>query len=102
MARFYGEIQGSRGTATRMGSEESGFWGHIRGWQVGVRVDCFVDKKTGLDELHVTRTGGSDGMRPQKLIAVLRQSRKMGVESVLHKPRRKKSFVVELRPRVVE
>ena len=102
MAHFYGEIQGTRGTATRMGSEESGFWGHIRGWDIGVRVDCIVDKKTGLDELHIIRTGGSNGGTMPQLIAVLRQGGKKRLKSDFRKPRHKKSFVIELRPRVIE
>ena len=53
MAHFYGEIQGNRGGATRMGSKDSGFRAHIRGWHVGVRVQCWYDEETGKDEIHV-------------------------------------------------
>ena len=40
MARFYGEIQGNKGQATRMGTKTSGFHAHIRGWDVGIKVEC--------------------------------------------------------------
>ena len=43
MARFYAEIQGNRGKASRMGSKDSGIWGHIRGWSVGARVTWYVN-----------------------------------------------------------
>lgn len=59
MARFYGEIQGSRGPATRMGTAKSGFEAHIRGWNVGVRVYLDVTED-GKDRLTVYKTGGSN------------------------------------------
>lgn len=59
MARFYGSIQGNRGEATRCGSKESGITGHIRGWDVGVEVEC--KHRYGMDEAHIFATGGSNG-----------------------------------------
>ncbi len=38
MSRFYADIQGNRGRATRCGSKGSGISGHIRGWNTGCRV----------------------------------------------------------------
>lgn len=35
MARFYAEIQGNRGMVSRMGTETSGMWVHVRGWNRG-------------------------------------------------------------------
>lgn len=71
MAHFYGEIQGYRGAATRMGSKDGGFAGHIRGWSVGCRVQCFHDEKTDTDIVQVYRTSGSNGGRSDVLIATL-------------------------------
>ena len=35
MARFYGELRGRAATtATREGSERSGLWAHVRGWDI--------------------------------------------------------------------
>jgi len=42
MSHFYASIKGSRGEATRLGTPNSGIKGHIRGWNLGVRVACFV------------------------------------------------------------
>lgn len=66
MARFYGEIQGNRGSATRMGSETSGFTAHIRGWDVGVRIVCRV--VNGVDVISVYQTSGSNHRDSDKLI----------------------------------
>lgn len=71
MARFYGEIQGNRGSATRMGTPSSGFSAHVRGWNVGVRVRCYVDNE-GNDVIDVSRTGGSNGMSLDEPIAILK------------------------------
>ena len=59
MARFYASIQGNRGEATRMGTPSSGIEGHIRGWNIGVKVQCLVNSE-GKDEVRVWVTGGSN------------------------------------------
>ena len=71
MARFYGCIQGNRGVATRMGTPKSGFGAHIRGWNIGVRVECCVDSD-GNDVIVVTETGGSNNPFAVREIARLR------------------------------
>lgn len=58
MGRFYAEIQGSRGSATRKGTKKSGIRGHIRGWHLGVKVKCYVNEY-GNDVCQVWLTGGS-------------------------------------------
>jgi hypothetical protein len=58
MAQFYANIQGNRGEATRMGTKSSGLSGHIRGWNVGARVE--VSHEDGHDVVRVYRTGGSN------------------------------------------
>jgi hypothetical protein len=60
MAHFYANIRGNRGEATRMGSLESGIHGHIRGWNVGCLVACYVGDD-GKDHVRVTLTSGSYG-----------------------------------------
>lgn len=67
MTQFYGSMQGNRGQATRMGTKESGFDAHIRGWDIGCRV--VLRHIDGKDRLSVFRTGGSHGHKPEKLIA---------------------------------
>lgn len=40
MSRFYASIEGSARTkATRCGTKKSGISGHIRGWNLGIRVE---------------------------------------------------------------
>lgn len=68
MARFYGSISGQAKTkATRQGSEKSGIWGHIRGWNIGVSVFGYVDE-AGRDCFKVYRTSGSAGFKSDVLI----------------------------------
>lgn len=71
MSRFYANIQGSRGEATRQGTTKSGIKGHIRGWDIGVRVDCFPDKD-GNDTCTVILTGGSNGEHKSRYIGTFR------------------------------
>ena len=61
MGHFYASIQGNRGEATRMGSKNSGIEGHVRGWNVGAKVRCYVDKD-GSDCVSVDLTSGSNSM----------------------------------------
>lgn len=70
MAHFYSEIQGNRGMTSRIGTKNSGIWGHIRGWNTGVEVSGYVDKE-GRDVFKVYATGGSSGYFTSKLVAVI-------------------------------
>jgi hypothetical protein len=67
MARFYAEIKGSRGEATRMGSEKSGMRGHIRGWNIGACVYMDVNPN-GEDVVSVYLTSGSNGHKDSRLL----------------------------------
>ena len=71
MAQFYGEIKGqARTSATRRGSKASGLEGHLRGWNIGVRV--VLEYKEGIgDIIHIYRTSGSNGGDEDVLIATL-------------------------------
>jgi len=70
MSRFYAEIQGNRGEATRQGSEKSGISGHIRGWHLGAKVNCLA--RNNEDICCVYATGGSNGSRSSQHIATIR------------------------------
>ncbi len=61
MSRFYGDLQGNRGEATRGGTKSSGIGGHIRGWRVGARVSIDSNGQDE-DEVRVSVTGGSSPM----------------------------------------
>ena len=71
MSRFYASISGNRGEATRQGTKNSGIEGHIRGWNIGVKVICFVDE-TGGDICAIYKTGGSSGSKRDELIATVK------------------------------
>lgn len=61
MARFYAEIQGNKGLASRMGSKSSGMSASVNGWDVGVDVRAYVDGHD-QDIVVVTPNGGSNGV----------------------------------------
>jgi hypothetical protein len=67
MARFYGEVQGMRGRASRIGS--SGMRSHTRGWNVGVEVICTI--RDDADVIEVYETGGSHAPNVKRLVATL-------------------------------
>ena len=67
MSRFYANIQGNRGPASRGGSEKSGIEGHIRGWNIGARVRVDVDD-LGRDTVTIHITVGSNGHSPEKFV----------------------------------
>lgn len=59
MAQFYGHLQGNRGGVSRLGSKGSGIYGHIRGWNIGIKVSGYYDMETDQDIFTVSLTGGS-------------------------------------------
>ena len=72
MGQFYAEIQGNRGSATRMGSKSSGMWAHIRGWSTGVKI--YISHVNGQDVISIEKTGGSN--RPYgELIATIHEDK---------------------------
>ena len=83
MAQFYAEIEGNREMASRMGSKESGMWGHIRGFKVGCKVECFYDEETKSDLVRVYRTAGSNGHDSPVLIATLYEDGRVAFEKAL-------------------
>ena len=66
MSHFYASIHGNRGEVTRQGTAQSGIVGHIRGWNIGIRVS--MHEADGKDVATVYLTGGSNGNRPDRLI----------------------------------
>ena len=70
MAHFYGEIQGSRGATTRCGTKNSGMTCHVRGWDIGVKLQ--VSHKDGQDYIEVRVTSGSNEKTPDKLAGLIR------------------------------
>ena len=74
MSRFYAEIKGNRGMASRQGFKDSGIWSHTRGWNRGVEVDGYVDQD-GNDCYDVYVTGGSAGNKSKRMIATVEDNK---------------------------
>ncbi len=74
MSHFYGELKGSRGPTSRMGTPKSGLWAHVRGWNIGVDVTCRVDDD-GRDIIDVWQTGGSNHLAAVRHIVTLEYDR---------------------------
>lgn len=53
------EVQGQTLAVHRLGSKQSGAWGHVRGWDVGARVE--ISYENGQDVVRVYKTCGSRG-----------------------------------------
>ena len=70
MAQFKAEIQGNRGSVSRLGHKTTGIKGHICGWDTGIRVEGHYDKELG-DIFLVWQTGGSLGRTRETLIGKL-------------------------------
>ena len=67
MAHFYGSIKGCAKTeGTRRGTKKTGLSAHVRGWDVGVRVE--LAHVAGVDVVTVFRTGGSNGAESSALL----------------------------------
>ena len=79
MAQFYASIRGNRGEATRLGTKSSGMQAHIRGWNLGVQVNCFTNS-AGEDCFSVALTKGSNGNGAVKHIGNFKESDLKGVE----------------------
>lgn len=71
MAHFYGNLQGNRGEATRMGTKDSGFRGHIRGWHIGGSVNCYYNESKDRDEVLIFATRGSNGFNSTSLVKLI-------------------------------
>jgi hypothetical protein len=60
MSRFYGSLTGSaRTTATKRGTPSSGVSAHVRGWNIGGKVQV-LEGADGRDMVMFRLTGGSN------------------------------------------
>jgi hypothetical protein len=75
MSRFYASIEGQAETqATRRGGKESGIQGHIRGWDLGIKVFGSADGIDNGDIFDVYITGGSNNHYQTEPIFTVRRS----------------------------
>ena len=59
MAHYYMSAKGNRKERTCCGTKGSGISAHVRGWNIGARVE--ISHVDGKDVVRVIRTGGSNG-----------------------------------------
>jgi hypothetical protein len=55
MAHFLGDVSGSRGKASRLGTKKSGMTARAMSWSGMVRVDVVHDDATGEDRFTVSQ-----------------------------------------------
>lgn len=65
MSRFYGNLQGDKGEATRCGHKT--ITSHVRGWDFGVRVTGYINND-GEDCFDIVLTSGSNGDGENKFL----------------------------------
>ena len=87
MAHYLGEVSGSRGSATRLGTKNSGLVVKALSWSGMVRVDVTHDDTTGEDRFTVEqRQHPGNGAGIREIIA----------EGVIGKPTKKENGKAEL------
>lgn len=57
MAHFYGEVEGKRGPASRIGTEDSGLSTIAASWDGAVQVELWYDRETGQNHYRVKIIG---------------------------------------------
>jgi hypothetical protein len=70
MAQFRAEIQGGRGSVSRLGHKTTGITSHTCGWSSGIRVEGHYDEELG-DIFLVYQTSGSGFKGREVLIGKL-------------------------------
>ena len=75
MSRFYASISGSaKSEATRQGTKNTGIEGHVRGWDLGVKIYGDVDKDD-KDGFHIYMSSGSGGGEKDVFIGSVHQTK---------------------------
>lgn len=86
MARFYAEIEGARGPASRLGHTHSGIRSHTRGWSVGIRVLGGTNRED-TDRFDVYLTNGSNGRGPDVFIGSVTEENMEQIRAGIIAPR---------------
>lgn len=69
MARYYATVTNGRGGVTKAGGRSSVNSAHVRGWDVGVKVETYTG--SGRDQLTVYLTHGSHASGSDKLLGTV-------------------------------
>ncbi len=70
MAQFKAEIEGNRGSVSRLGHKSTGISSHTCGWNSGIKVEGHFDEELG-DIFSVMQTSGSGLKRRSILLGKL-------------------------------
>ena len=70
MAQFKAEIQGNRGSVSRLGHKTTGISSHTCGWESGIKVEGHYDEDLG-DIIMVYQTSGSGFKKASVLLGKL-------------------------------
>ena len=68
MSHFYSEVESKNTTHSKCGTK-SGMSAHLRGWNVGVRIELRHNPENNKDYITIHRTGGSNNGYAQEEIA---------------------------------
>lgn len=82
MSHFYASIQGSLGEANRCGTQISGMSAHVRGWDVGARIELSYNAEKDEDEVTIYLTSGSNNRIPSRLLGVFTRDRTLTNEEL--------------------
>jgi len=74
MARYRSNIQGARGSASRLGHKTSGISACVNGWHLGVDVTASYNAETDCDVFRVYVNGGSNRGTPEYNIREIRNA----------------------------
>ena len=69
MAHFYGQLQGSRGEVTRLGSKNSGIETTVASWEGALRVELWHDPEEGTDLFLVRQIQWQNGAGVTETVA---------------------------------
>lgn len=72
MSDYYATVSGDGEMKGQRGSKEGGMWVHVRGHDLGVRIDVWYDEKEGMDVFEVRETSGSNEHRTGRVLARVR------------------------------
>lgn len=78
MAHFIAEIRGKAGPATRLGTEKSGIYAEVNGWNIGVKVFIDYDPTTNKDIITILQTGGSNHAQHSQDITGIKRNMRTG------------------------
>jgi len=72
MAQFRAIIRGNRNSVSRLGGKKSGITAQVNGWDLGIKIDGYIDTD-GRDTFRIYKTGGSNDRQEEVLITTIKK-----------------------------